>query len=1129
MLNVNLTIICEENINPSFLSFHLYHNFFKTSHSQIQEPANQRPAQGGFSRFLFIFMGFKQLPALSLKQKLLLFLSCFFVWLKPLQAQAPYYFRHYEVEHGLSNNTVLSSLQDKRGFLWFGTIDGLNRFDGYSFKTFRNDPSDARSLGNNSVYCLYQSKDEMLWVGTNKGLYKYNPVDQSFELVDGTLNKRVRSLCEDASGNLWFRLDLSLASYNDKQKKLKPLTSLKFPITSLCIDHVGNLWVATTTGILKKLNPLNDSAVSYDLFCNSKHASSKYIEKIYDTKKGSLLVGTLNEGIKLFDMATGGYKDIILYNHDKTEIFAKDFVQYSGDDYWAATEYGIFIYNIHSHKFTSLRMQYNNVYSISDNAINTLCKDKEGGIWAGTRFGGISYYPYPYTSFEKYFSQDGKRSISGNGVHEICPDREGNLWIGTEDAGLSKLNTKTGLFRRYVPDGKKGSISYSNIHGLLITGDELWIGTYQYGLDRMDLNTQKVVKHYTAGKNSFNSNFIVHLFKTSKGDILAGSWEGLFKYHKKTDDFSLVPGFAFQTQSILEDKDGLLWICTLGNGVYTLDQKTGKIENLRHINGNENSLSNNMVNGQFKDSHGNLWFATEGGLCKYDPSKKIFKSYTVKNGLPSNFLFKILEDEKNNLWISSTKGLIRFNPQTENLKVFTTANGLLNDQFNWNSAYKDAAGRMYFGSVKGMISFMPEKFTTNTIMPPVYITGIQVYDKELPIGNPQSALKKSITYTDKLTLPYDQSTLSIDFAALSYTSPEMNEYSYKMEGLDKDWTLLKTYRKAYFTQLPPGRYRFKVKASNSSGIWNAKETTLDIEILPPFWKSAWMYLLYVLGGGGLIFYFTRDYHHRIAEKNKRRIELLEYEKEKELYQAKIEFFTNVAHEIRTPLTLIKGPMDKVMDKACDVPGIETSLKIMQRNTNRLIDLTNQLLDFRQTEIKGFRLNFIKTNISEFIEDIHSSFRSLAEQKNLDYSIHLPKVDLHAYVDPDALNKIISNLYSNAVKYAQNKVDVRLLLPRKNDNSFSIIIKNDGFLIPYEMKDKIFEPFFRLKETKMLRGTGIGLALSRSLAELHKGNIVLEAPQEKLNVFKLTLPLQGEWAVSLIEPKEVDAGEKEIAN
>jgi ligand-binding sensor domain-containing protein/signal transduction histidine kinase len=1024
-----------------------------------------------------------------------------------VRGQSPYYFRRYEVEHGLSNNTVLCSAMDKKGFMWFGTIDGLNRFDGYTFKTFRNEPTNPNTLGNNSVFSLLATEDNKLLVGTAKGLYIYDPVDHAFELVPFTANEAVRSLCKDKEGNLWMSTDYNLAHYNEKTKRFRLFSSEQIKATSICTDDNGVLWVATPDGFLNKYDAVSDSFTPFNLFYKSKDASSKHIIKISNTNKGSLLVGTLNQGIKLFDIQTKDYKDILIYNHDKTEIFAKDFIQYSEDEFWAATEYGLFIYNIVSGKVTSLRMEYNNFYSISDNAINTLYRDTEGGIWAGTRFGGISYYRYPYTSFEKYFSRSGDNSIKGNGVHEICPDGKGNLWIGTEDAGLNKLDLKTNIFEHFVPDGKKGSISYSNIHGLLIVDDELWIGTYQYGLDRMNIKTRKIIKHYTTGKKSFNNNFIVHLYKTRSGKIMVGTWEGLYQYNKATDDFSPVNGFSFQTQSILEDKDGLLWICTLGNGVLTLDEKTGRIQNFRADLSNKDSLANNMVNGQFKDSRGYLWFATEGGLCRYDPTTKKFKTYTVKNGLPSNFLFKILEDEKQNLWISSTKGLIRFNPVTETLKVFTVADGLLNDQFNWNSAYKDPSGRMYFGSVKGMISFVPKKFTVNSITPPVYITGIQLYNQELDINSKHSPLKKSVTYSDKIVLKHDQSTLSIDFAALSYTSPEMNEYAYKMEGLDDDWTPLKTYRKAYFTELSPGLYTFKVKAANSSGIWNKEETSLQIEILPPFWKSKLAYAIYLVLISLLIYLLFRAYHNRIHEKHRRKLERLELQKEKELYQNKIEFFTTVAHEIRTPLTLIQGPMENIMNHVDKVPEIKNNLRIMEKNTNRLIDISNQLLDFRKLEVQGFRLNFERINISELLQDIHTSFQPLAEQRHLDYSLHMPVKDFYAPVDNDSFQKILGNLYSNAIKYSDNFIETTLTWLEK-ENQFQIEIKNDGFLIPGEFRDKIFEPFFRVQETSYQNGTGIGLAISRALAELHKGTLELKEPDNISNSFILKLPVNA---------------------
>ena len=524
-----------------------------------------------------------------------------------------------------------------------------------------------------------------------------------------------------------------------------------------------------------------------------------------------------------------------------------------------------------------------------------------------------------------------------------------------------------------------------------------------------------------------------------------------------------------------------------------------------------------------------MWFATENGLCKLNKGTNDFKRYTTANGLPSDFTIAILEDEEKHLWISTTKGLVQFNPRTENLNVYTKANGLLTDQFNFSSASKDGDGKMFFGSAKGLVSFNPSEFKRNVFTPQVYITGFQVNNKDLSIATDQSPLKKSITYTDKITLKNNQSTFSIDFAALSYTAPEMSQYAYKMVGLDKDWVYLEANRKAYFTGLPAGNYEFKVKAANSSGVWNERETKLVIEILPPWWASWWAYTIYGLIGILVIYFSVRNYHKNISEKNRRKIELLEIAKEKEIFQAKIEFFTNVAHEIKTPLTLIKGPLEKVIKKAVDIPDVNNRLRIMEKNTNRLIDLTNQLLDFRQTEIKGFSLSFVKADISELLKETFLNFKLLAEQKNLAFAIKLPRAKIYGYIDVEALNKILSNLFSNAIKYADKTVQVHLLPFKAGDNFFTIEIKNDGYIIPYNMRDKIFEPFFRLKETEKQKGTGIGLALSRSLTELHKGILDLKEPENNLNTFLLKLPIHQQNEFDLSEEVKEKTAITEVNN
>jgi len=1024
-----------------------------------------------------------------------------------------YYFRHYQVENGLSNNAVICSAQDKKGFLWFGTKDGLDRFDGYSFKIFRNNPDEANSIGSNFIHTLYVDPSDIMWVGTEKGLYKYDATTESFSWLTTPFREQITDIRMDARSNLWFISNFNLFRYHQPSKTLKQFKVPDyFEATSICTLPDSSVWVSSSAGSLKKYNPRNDSFESFDLFQHSKKTVSNWIEKLYATLDGNILVGTSNQGVKLFDTRTLGYKDILTYNADKTEIFARNFVQTSPDECWIATESGIFIYNMNTGKSINRRKEYNNPYSISDNAVYNFCRDKEGGIWAGTYFGGVNYYPKQPLSFTKYFPEKGKHSLSGNVVREVHQDRFGNLWIGTEDAGLNKYDTATGLFTSFQPTGAKDDISYTNIHGLLATGDELWIGTFEHGLDVMNIRTGKIIRHYSKNNdsNSLRSNFIYCIYQSQGADIMLGTTIGAYRYNRHSDNFSALKGFPLFTwySALLQEEDGTIWACTYGSGVYYYNARTNNGGNFRYESRDKSSLASDRVNGIFEDSNKNLWFATEGGLCRFDRKTNKFTRYTTDNGLPTNFILSLLEDSKKNLWISTSRGLVCFDPVTIRSTVYTKANGLLNDQFNFSSAYKDGNDRMYFGSVKGLISFCPDEFAKSNFTPLVYITGFQVNNKDLVINKNGSPLTKSITNTGKIELAYDQSTFSIDFASLSYTAPEMSEYAYKMDGLEQDWTYLKTNRKVYFTNLAPGTYTFKVKASINNEGWSGPESALTIKIFPPWWTSRWAYLLYLLVASAIIYFLVRNYHRRVNEKNRRKIELLEHEKEKEIYQAKIEFFTNVAHEIKTPLTLIRGPMEKIMKKNGHAADMSGNLKLMEKNTNRLIELTNQLLDFRKTETKGFSLSFVKTNISAIVEDMYNSFKVLAEPKNLIYQLNLPAKEIEAYVDTDAFSKILSNLFNNAIKYAKSEIHISLDLTNE-ERTFQVTIQNDGHLIPVEMKEKVFEPFFRMKETEKQAGTGIGLSISKSLAELHKGKLELCDQQNKMNTFVLTLPVHQE--------------------
>lgn len=1029
-----------------------------------------------------------------------------------------YYFRHYQVENGLSNNAVICSLQDGRGFMWFGTKDGLNRFDGYTFKVFRHNPQDSASIGSNFIHCLFEDADGTLWVGTENGLYRYDNSTESFDLLQIAPKGQVRAIQADSTGNIWFVSGFSLFRYHQASHQLQYFsTDSFFEASSLCLSPDGTIWVATTNGYLQKYNARTGAFKAYDMFSHSQRPVSRWIEKICSTRDGSILAGTSNQGVKQFNIASGTYTDILAYNDDHTEIFVRNFLQTADHEYWIATETGIFIYNTLTGSTKNLRKMYNDPYSISDNAVYTFCRDKEGGIWAGTYFGGVNYYPTQYTPFRKYFPKTGENSLSGNVVREIHADRYNNLWIGTEDAGLNRLDPTTQRFTHFQPGNTAGCISYTNIHGLLLDGDDLWIGTFEHGLDVLNTRTGKVTRRFNmqSGLSALKSNFIYCIYRPPGGPIMLGTTKGAYQYDTVRNDFAPFQGLPPYNwySCLLQDRSGVFWAGTYGNGVHFYDPSTGKKGNLRYLENDAHSLSSDRINSIFEDANGHLWFATEGGLCRYNRAQNSFTRYTTENGFPSNFMLCILEDKQANLWISTSRGLSCFNPGNGSVKTYTKANGLLSDQFNFNSAYKEASGRMYFGSGKGFISFNPEEFIQNTFAGPVYITGFQVHNRELPIAANGSPLQRSVTSTDRVRLSYHQSTFSIDFALLSYTAPEIAEYAYKMDNLDKSWTYLKTNRKAYFTELAPGTYIFRVKARNSGGAWSPTETSLVIEIMPPWWRSWWALVLYAVLVTGIVWYIIRNYHKRIEEKNRRRIELFEAAKEKEVFKAKIEFFTNVAHEIKTPLTLIKAPLEKVIRKAGHMQEIRDSLFIMERNTNRLVGLTSQLLDFRQTELNGYSLSFVKANIPDLLEEMYTSFKTLAEQRQLECSLDMPPA-LYAYVDIEAFNKILGNLLGNAIKYAATVVSVRLLALREEDNYFIIEISNDGHLIPEEMKEKIFEPFFRLKETEMQKGTGIGLALSRSLATLHKGTLMLQPGNHHLNVFVLRIPVHQEIEFNL---------------
>jgi len=1024
----------------------------------------------------------------------------------------PIYFRHYEVESGLSNNAVISSIQDKFGFMWFGTQDGLNRFDGTNFKTYR-------FPGNNFIHALQLDNSGALLACTEKEIYRYNEYSDTFKLVLKSKYFPIDEMAVDKLGNIWFNAGYILCEFSSQESKLHIYREKKYgAITSIVVDRQGTIWTSTLDGRLIGYDELHNSRKTFDLFSHTPNSPSRYINNMLCTLDGKILIGTNQAGVKIFNIKNQTYQDIHLCCDSLVNLFVRSFLQISDNEIWIGTENGIFSYNLQTRQSIKIKKNSSDQYALSDNVVYTLYKDREGGIWVGTYFGGINYFPRQFTPFQKYYHQPGKNSISGNIVREITKDRFDNLWISIEDGGLNKLDAQTGQFITYKPDNTPQTIAYYGVHTLMAVDNILWVGTYQHGLDLLNIQSGKVIKHYGESvKTGLRSNFPFFFLKSKSKGILVGTMSGIYKYVTYKDKFEPVTGFRPDDfyRWILEDRQGDLWTSVPGHGIYVSNHSSGQVSNFRFDPTDSTSIASDKVNSIFQDNKGGVWFATENGLCLWQPSKRNFKRFGMQNGFPTNFLLAMSEDKKGRLWISTAKGLVCFNPMSGSAIVYTTANGLLSDQFNFSSAYRDHDGRMYFGSAKGMISFQPEDFIKDTFVPTVYLTGLDTDDRDTDMACNTLPARKSVFLARKIVLKNSQSSFSLEFAAVGYTAPQNLEYAYRVDGLINHWTYIRT-KKINFTKLQPGTYLFRIKASSSAGVWNKKETVLTIEILPPWWLSRWAYFLYAIFIIGVSYWIFAAYHKRMESRNLRKIELLEIAKEKELLQmelrkekevleSKIEFFTQVAHEIRTPITLIKIPLSKIIRKTKGITEIENSLQIINNNTERLIELSNQFLDFRQTELEAYHLTLEKVDAVHVLKETCHNFAALAKKNKVKLELLIPMDHLVVSVDNDAFKKILYNLFSNAVKYAATIIKVNME-NHSNHQCFSITIKNDGHLVPEHLKEKIFEPFYRVKETDSKTGTGIGLALARSLAQIHNGTLNFETEEHRLNVFVLTLPV-----------------------
>lgn len=1049
-----------------------------------------------------------------------------------------YSFKHYNINNGLSQNTVRCILQDKTGFMWFGTKDGLSRFDGTKFKIFKFSPDG--DLRNNVFHHILEDKNGNIWVATEGGIYIYDPLMEKFERFNGvTENKEsidgwISDLVLDSDGDLWISVEQKgVFHYNFKTKDLNlyPIETVPggMRIISLCVGRNNDIWVFPNGRPLIRIDKETNQTSEFQLKDDPDFFYGLgEIRNVISDENNQLILPTSNKGLISINTVNKTYRTLLDVDSSGRPIFVRTVKRIDNQTFWVGTESGVYILNTLEGTVVNLRHDNLITGSLSDNAIYSICKDREGGIWVGSYFGGVDYYSEQLNKFELFYPIPQINDMKGSRVREFFPADDGNIWIGTEDNGLNLFNPVTNSF---LPLPGPLQSLYTNIHALYKDGDFLWISTFSKGLNRYNLKTGELTTYtLTNDPGSINNNSTFAICKSRQNILWIGTLSGLNTYNYQSNTFTRVEKLkGISIHDIFEDSDGNIWISTFSNGLFRYKPGTSEWTSFMNRPDDSNSLPYNTVTSVFEDSKSRLWITTQGGgFCLFNKKDETFTTFNITHGMPNNVVYQIVEDNEGYLWLSTNHGLVRYNPQSGIFKNYTVDSGLKTNQFNYKSSYKTSDGTIYFGSIDGFVRFNPSTFRELKLDTPIVFTELFVNNELISPKSGKSLLKKSILYEYELTLPYNKNSFRLEYALLNYSNLNGSHVLYRLDGFDKEWIDGSGKRDIVYSNLDPGKYRLTVKLNGEGeheGAENIK--TLIIRIRPPFWKSSWAYSIYLvlfLFSGWAIFHFLKIRSHRIQQN---KMQLFEQQKERELYQSKINFFTNVAHEIRTPLTLIKAPLDHVLmtEKVSD--NMKDNLQIMSKNTARLLNLTNQLLDFRKTESEAYQLNLQTQNVSNLIRETVLRFTPMAKQNNVTLETALPEQDIFVQLDKEAFLKIVSNLLSNALKYCDRFVRLEATVIENEKREFYLLIENDGELIPHAYKKEIFKPFVQIdtNQDKKVSGTGIGLALASSLAELHGGSLSLES-DENFNRFLLKLPIKDVTNVEMVNP-EVENNEINI--
>jgi signal transduction histidine kinase/ligand-binding sensor domain-containing protein/DNA-binding response OmpR family regulator len=1073
-----------------------------------------------------------------------------------------YQFSHLDINNGLSHNQVNCIHKDAQGFMWFGTMMGLNRYDGYSFKVFKHDPQNPRSITDNYISNIYDGPGNKLWIDTHKGLSIYDPETEQFISMQAQLNAlhlpntEYLKINRDRKGGYWFvTLGLGVYNYNPlnghtthyARHANNTLALFCDSVRDVAQDKQGNMVFVYSTGVIEKLNTRNNKIIYHStLLSNANFNKTQYYDIKIDADndiwlysnncaQGVFYLNDRTNTLQHFDKESKGFR--------LNSNIVNSIVQDDEGLIWIATDHGgIDIINKKKSTIQYLLNREDDLKSLRQNSV-MLYKDNLGIIWAGTFKEGISYYHKSIITFPvfRHFASDPK-SLSNEDVDKFAEDKNGNLWIGTNGGGLIYYNRKTGVYTSYKHNpNNANTLSNDIIVSLCIDHNQkLWIGTYFGGLDFFDGAKFTHYRHSDKDPHSLADDRVWSIIEDSKNRLWVGTFSGginIFNEQTKTFthpfDFSKIP--SPYISALVNDKNGNVWIGGyLGADCYNM--ATGKVEQYLHSKTDNNSLVSDNVNSILNDSRGLTWIGTRDGLSILNQQTQKFINLHKSDGLPDDVIMNVLEDNDHTIWLSTSSGLcnIRINNINGHYKFgfknYDEHDGLQSREFNANAALKTSKGEIIFGGPHGFNLFNPAHIVELKEKPKLVFTGFNLFNKSIEASeliNGHAVLTRSITDTKSIELHHNENMFTIEFSALNMFDPHKVKYQYIMEGFDKNWIPADIdTRKATYTNLDAGNYVFKLRALNEANLSSSPNTiVLNIVVRPPFWKTRLAYAFYITTFFGLLLYIR----HRgilklknefIARQEKLEVErLLEQERSEvkrmqELDLMKIKFLTNVSHEFRTPISLIMAPVDTMLKNgAADSEGSK-QLKTIKTNARRLLNLVNQLLDFRKMEVKELKLHTQQGNFIRFIEEVVSSFNDLADKKAIHFLFDTEIDSLDTSFDHDKIERILFNLLSNAFKFTPQGGHVSVLVNTLQEKSseflklIEIKIIDTGIGIPKEFHEKVFDRFFQhqIPGSLLNQGSGIGLSITREFVNMHNGEIFIESEPDQGTCIIIQLPL-----------------------